>query len=753
MVGPDPLSAVLVQGELLSMIGRSLSHYKILDKLGEGGMGAVYSAEDTRLGRQVALKVLSDEWASDPDHLRRFEREARAVAALDHPNIVTIFSVEEAEGMRFFTMGLVKGQTLDQTLPSGGYELEAMLDIAIPMTDALTAAHTRGITHRDLKPSNVMLTEDGWVKLLDFGLAKLYEQDSEPTSEEAETEAITRAGVVLGTIPYMSPEQVQGLAVDHRSDIFSLGVIFYELLTGERPFRGETSAALISSIMRDTPGEVTRIKADIPARMSGVLARCLEKDVASRFQTVGELREELQRLRTTSSEAKAAAVAEQESGPSIAVLPFADMSPDKDQDYFCEGIAEELINGLGRINGLRVASRTSSFQFKGESADVRDLGKQLGVKTLLEGSVRKAGNFLRITAQLVNVEDGYRLWSDRFDREMKDVFAIQDEIAESIVEALEVTLSPKERRALQNVATRNAEAYDFYLKGRNFFYQRSARAMQFAMQMFDKAIETDPNYALAYCGKADCCSTLYLHNEATEANRKAADDASARALELDPDLAEAHASRGLALLLSEDYERSEAEFETALRLNSRLFEAYYFYARACYTQGKYAKSAQLFEQASDVRPEDYQAPLLLRQALIGMGTPPEQVVQASVKALQNVERHIELHPDDVRALYLGATALMNLGNREKALNWAGRALLLEPDDPNVAYNVACVYSLAGEVEKAIDHLERAGGPQGANRAWIERDTDFDPLREHPRFKALLERLLEEEQSGGGVIRS
>ena len=488
--------ALAVPAEVESLIGQTLSHYKILDKIGEGGMGAVYLAEDGRLGRQVALKVLSDEWAADPEHLRRFEREARAVAALDHPNIVTIFSVEEVDGVRFFTMGLVKGKTLDQALPPGGYELQEMLDIAIPITDALAAAHSRGITHRDLKPSNVMLTDDGWVKLLDFGLAKLYESDAEPASGEAETEAITRAGVVLGTVPYMSPEQVQGLPIDHRSDIFSLGVIFYELLTGERPFHGQTSAALVSSILRDTPREVTRIKESVPARMSGILARCLEKDVDSRFQSVEELREELKKQRQTGSEAKAAAEAEEESGPSIAVLPFADMSPEKDQDYFCEGIAEELINGLGGIKGLRVASRTSSFQYKGESSDVREIGKNLAVKTILEGSVRKAGNFLRITAQLVNVDDGYRLWSDRFDREMKDVFAIQDEIAESIVEALEVTLSPKERRALQNVATRNVEAYDFYLRGRNFFYQRSARAMQFAMQMFDKAIETDPNYAL-----------------------------------------------------------------------------------------------------------------------------------------------------------------------------------------------------------------------------------------------------------------
>jgi non-specific serine/threonine protein kinase len=719
------------------MIGRTLSHYRIESKLGEGGMGTVYLAEDTSLNRKVALKVLSEKFASDPEHLGRFEREAKAIAAIDHPNIVTIFSVERAEGVHFFTMGLVDGKTLDAMIPPDGLDLDAMLEVAIPLIDALAAAHARGITHRDLKPSNIMVTDDGRVKILDFGLAKLL--DTGGSSEEAETEAITRAGVVLGTIPYMSPEQVQGITVDHRSDLFSVGVILFEMLSGNRPFQGNTSAALISAIMRDSPPDVSSLKPTLPHRLSGILARCLEKEPARRFQRADELHDEIKKLREP-----AARKQEADSRPSVAVMRFVNMSPDPEQEYFCEGIAEELINGLARVKNLRVASRTSSFQFSGESANIQEIGKALGVKAILEGSVRKSGNFLRVAAQLINVEDGYHLWSERFDREMKDVFAIQDEIAESIVNALEMTLSPKERRALQNVATRNVEAYDFYLRGRRFFYQRTRRNMEFAVDMFKEAIELDPSYALAYAGIADCYSTLFIHSDPVEENRQRAEEASRTALELDPDLAEAHASRGLALLLSEDFEKAEEEFETAIRFNPTLFEAYYFYARACYTQGKYAKSAQLFEQASEVRPEDYQAPILLRQALIGMGTPPEQVIEVAVRALRTVEEHLKLHPDDVRALYLGAGTLMDLGNREKALDWAQRAVSLEPDDPNTFYNVACVYSLAGELDASIDHLEKAVGSLGANRAWLESDTDFNPLREHPRFIALLERLRNQE---------
>ncbi|MDX1643682.1 MAG: protein kinase [Thermoanaerobaculia bacterium] len=720
------------------MIGQTLSHYKIVEKLGEGGMGAVYLAEDGRLGRQVALKILPAEMADDPERLERFEREAKVVAALNHPNIVTIHSVEEADGVRFLTMERVEGVSLEEKVVPGGLGLDDFLGIAKPLVEAVCAAHERGITHRDLKPANVMVGDDGRVKVLDFGLAKLQEDRRAAEVTELSTQGLTRDGVVLGTVPYMSPEQVQGRAADHRSDIFSIGIIFYQLLTGQRPFRGETSADVISSILRDQPGSVTSLNAHLPNHIGRIVRRCLEKDPNGRYQTARDLLNELEELR------REAAASEQPAGSSIAVLPFTNMSSDPEQEYFCEGIAEELINGLGRIKNLRVASRTAAFQFKGRGFDIREVGEKLNVGTLLEGSVRKAGNRLRITAQLVNVADGYRLWSERYDRTMEDIFAIQDEIAESIVKALEMTLSPKERRAIQNVATRDVGAYDYYLRGRKFFYGFDRKNFDFARRMYTKAIELDPNYALAYAGIADCCSFLCMYALGKAEDREKADEASRKALELDPDLAEAHASRGLALSLNKKYDEAEVEFEKAIELNSKLYEAYYFYARVCVAQGKFEKAAELYEKAIEVRPEDYQAPLLLPQVLVRLERDEEEISEAHRRAVAVTQRHLDLNPGDVRALVLGASSLMALEQRDKALAWLDQALSLAPEEPHLLYNVACVYASAGEEERALETLERSVRLGYAHKSWIENDSDLDSIRDHLRFRQIVSMIDERE---------
>ncbi|MCH8838202.1 MAG: tetratricopeptide repeat protein, partial [Candidatus Marinimicrobia bacterium] len=391
------------------------------------------------------------------------------------------------------------------------------------------------------------------------------------------------------------------------------------------------------------------------------------------------------------------------------------------------------------IKDLRVSARTSAFAFKGQQQDIREIGQKLNVATVLEGSVRKSDNRLRISAQLINVADGYHLWSEKYDRELKDVFAIQDEIAGNIVQALRVMLSDSEKRTLEELPTDSIEAYDYYLRGRKFFYELRVRSFDFARQMFTKATAIDPNYALAYAGLADCSSWLYAYLGGKEENLKEAEQASRKALELDPELAEAHVARGHALTLRQQYGEAEREFEIALGLNPRLFEAYFFYGRACLVQGKREQAAQLFKQASEVRPEDIQAPSFLATVYTGLGRGAEAKA-ARRRALDTIENHLELNPHDTRALYFGAGALVELGKREEGLAWAKRALEIEPDEPAVLYNVGCVYSLAGEIEDAIDCIEKVLGAGLSNRAWVENDSDLDPLRSHPRFQALLAKM-------------
>ena len=425
--------------------------------------------------------------------------------------------------------------------------------------------------------------------------------------------------------------------------------------------------------------------------------------------------------------------------PSIAVLPFVDMSPDRDQDYFCEGMAEEILNALTRIEGLRVAARTSSFQFKGRAADVRKVAQELGVNTVLEGSVRKAGARLRVTAQLVSAGDGYHLWSDRYDRGLEDVFAIQDEIATRITEALKLRLTRQDRDAIQMRPTDEIQAYDYYLRGRQFINQFGKRSMAYAIQMFDKAIEIDPNYAPAYAGLTLANAMMYMFFDPDAIFCSTAERASAKAIALDPGSAEAHTTRGIAELMGNHFDAAEQAFERAIALNPKSFDAHYYYARSCVSRGSYAQAAALFERAAEVRPEDYQALLLSVQTHRALGRMDAER-SAAGRGLERARRTLELNPGDVRALYLGATALLRLDRIGEGIEWAERALALEPDEPSVLYNVACTYAMAGEQNRAMEVLERAVLPGMANRVWLEHDSDLDSLRELPRFKAFLATL-------------
>jgi TolB-like protein/Tfp pilus assembly protein PilF/class 3 adenylate cyclase len=424
---------------------------------------------------------------------------------------------------------------------------------------------------------------------------------------------------------------------------------------------------------------------------------------------------------------------------SIAVLAFVNMSNDPENEFFSDGIAEEIINALTKIKALRVAARTSSFAFKGKNEDIGEVGRKLKVHTVLGGSVRKAGNRLRVIAQLINVADGYHLWSERYDRQLEDVFEIQDQIAENIVRALRVVLGEGEKRAIEKTPTENVQAYEYYLRGRQLQHQWRRTGMQYARRMFDRAIEIDPNFARAHAGVADCCSFLYMYWDGSNANLEQADASSRKALDFDPESPEAHTSRAVALTLRRSYREAREEFEAALRLNPMLYEAHYFYGRACFTEGKLEEAVAHYREAWRVRPEDYQAIYLSAEALVKLGR-RDEALDAARHGLKVADAHLELNPDDARAWYLSAAALMRLGQYEQAMERARRASTIDPEDTAVLYNVGCVYALAGSPAQAMDHLDKAIQNGFGQREWVENDSDWDSLRGEPRFQALLRKL-------------
>jgi TolB-like protein/Flp pilus assembly protein TadD len=564
-----------------------------------------------------------------------------------------------------------------------------------------------------------MLTRDGRVKIMDFGLAKLKESSR-----------LTRTSSAVGTLGYMAPEQIQGGEVDARCDIFSLGVVLFEILTGRLPFRGEHEPAIMYSILHEEPLSLVALRPEVSLSLVKIVDRLLQKSPDQRYQQTREVVEDLRNLATVAGQPR------EPGGVSIAVLAFEDMSPQKDHDYLCEGLAEEIINALTKIKALRVSARTSAFAFKGKHQDVREIGRKLNVQTVLEGSVRKSGNRLRISTQLIDVENGYHLWSERYDREMKDVFEIQDEITENVVRALKVVLTERDKYSLgSSVVTPEIEAYEYYLRGRKLFHQHRTRE-EASIQMFLRATQIDPRYALAYCGLADCYSFRYMYWESSDANLHQAEEASTKAIELNPHLAEAHTSLGLASSLRKRYELADQEFERAISLNPRLFEAHYYYGRTCFVRGEFERAARLYEEAVRVRPEDYQVSSLLSSVYRSLND-VTKYSEAIRSAVQKIERHLEFNPDDARAYYMGGGALIQMGQGERGERWVEKALALDPNNPGTLYNVACAFVQMGKHDRAMECLEQAIGLGFAHREWIEHDSDLDPIRTSPRFQQLL----------------
>ncbi len=529
--------------------GRALLHYRILDKLGEGGMGVVWKAVDTTLDREVAIKVLHGEVADDPERLSRFTREARAVAALNHPNIVTVYSVEEAEGIHFFTMELVEGESLDGLIPEQGLPVERFFDLAIALADALAAAHEKGITHRDLKPGNVMVTRGGRVKILDFGLAKLRREVDPALLSRAPTQTGTLEGVVMGTPLYMAPEQAQGKPLDHRSDIFSLGIVLYEMATGERPFRGQTAADVISSILRDEPRPVDLIRPGLHHHLARIIRRCLEKDAERRYQSARDVRNDLQDLAREMEAGKLPDLAPAAGPParagakrrvrtipaviatavllslallvllnrnrlagfgrpareaptfrSLAVLPFDNLMKDPEQEYFVQGIQDALITDLSKIGALRVISRTSAMRYKDTRKSVPEIARELGVDALVEGSVLRSGGRIRVTAQLISGRTDQHLWAESYDGDPGNVLGLLNQVAGAIARQIHIVLSPELQQRLTSAPRVAPEVEETYLKGRFLFNRFDPEDFPKALELFHRIIELDPGFAPAYAG-------------------------------------------------------------------------------------------------------------------------------------------------------------------------------------------------------------------------------------------------------------
>ncbi len=541
------------------MIGKTISHYRITEKLGEGGMGVVYRAEDTRLERDVALKFLPPDMTRDASATQRFVQEAKAAAALNHPNICTVFEIDEADGRTFIAMECIEGEDLGIRIKSGALEFSEAIDVAVQVAEGLAAAHERGIVHRDVKPANIVVTSKGRAKIMDFGLART-----------AGGARLTRLGTTVGTVAYMSPEQARGHDVDHRTDIWSLGVVLHEMLTGDRPFTGDRDQAVIYSILNAEPASIASLVPGAPPELAGALVKALAKDPAARYQSAGDLASDLIAVRQVlASDPTVVVGARTEALPSIAVLPFTNMSPDPENDYFGDGMAEELANALAQLPQLRVAARTSAFQFRGKDSDIREIGASLKVATVLEGSVRKAGSRLRVTAQLISVSDGFHLWSDRYDREMEDIFAVQDEITAAIVGQLKIRLGLELKAPSVRRHTDNLDAYALYLKGLYYWNSLTPEGLRKSRECYEKAVGIDPDYAPAHAALSMWHQSLAFWADAPpkEAFRKSR-AAAERALEIDETIAMAHNCLAVIHFMHDwDWEGAEREFERALELD------------------------------------------------------------------------------------------------------------------------------------------------------------------------------------------
>jgi serine/threonine protein kinase/Flp pilus assembly protein TadD len=629
--------------------GSNVSHYKILDSIGAGGMGEIYRAVDTKLDRTVAIKALPSAFRGHADRLKRFEREAKILASLNHPNIAAIYGLEEMDGAPYLVLEFVRGESLAQRLGRGPLEVREALEVGEQVASAIEAAHDRGIVHRDLKPGNVMITQARVAKVLDFGLAKGTEADDGPAPGMSSAPTLARSatadGLVLGTAPYMSPEQARGKEVDRRTDVWAFGCLLFESLTGRQTFAGDTVSDVIAHILERDP-EWDSLPASAPPRLRDVIRRCLTKDPDERPRDIGDLRRELHSILLEISSLGRAAATKSSSVPSLAVLYFENLSKDPDSEYFCAGITEDILTDLSKIKGLRVASRNAVTRYRGAPVDIPRVAAELGVRTVLEGTVRRAGDRVRISAQLINASDGFHLWAERYDRTLADVFAVQEEIAHSIAEALRVTLSPKEAEALAQDKPRDARAYDLYLKGRQRYGVYSQESLNEALELFRQATEIDPNYALAWAGIADCYGQFMQWGDPkrAEENERLGVEAARRAISLNPKLAEGYKALALVLRQSGDFDEAKSALRQAIQVNPRFTPALINLAVHEYSHANVAGAERYVRRALDADPQEAFGTLWLTVLMIDTGRPNEALsALARLHALQGNTFYVTAH--------------------------------------------------------------------------------------------------------------